>query len=97
MTTKQRIKRLENTKGRGVENIAARHVLEVGGRYFETRKHGEPFKFESVIQAMTWTAGDFAAAGFPELTRAEYDELTRRGLNTCVQFDYKKLLPPNRE
>ncbi len=95
MNSRARIKQLE--KQGGVKSEARRFVVAVGGRYFDmTEDMKKPFTHERGIRLTTWTADEYAAAGFPELTKADYDEIERRGLNDCITFDYSKILTPSR-
>ena len=94
MKTKQRINQLE--KQGGVKSVARRFVVAVGGRYFDmTEDMKKPFTHERGIRLTTWTADEYAAAGFPEFTKADYDDIERRGLNDCITFDLSKNLTPS--
>lgn len=94
MKNKSRLAKLE--KQRGFKPEARRYVVEVGGRYFDlTADMKKPFTYDRVTRSMTWTADNYAAAGFPEMTAADYADLTRRGLNDCLQIDFERLLTPS--
>lgn len=94
MKNKNRLAKLEKQSGRKSES--RRNVVEVGGRYFDlTADMKKPFTYDRVIRSMTWTAQEYAAAGYPEMTAADYADLTRRGLNDCVQIEFERLLTPN--
>jgi hypothetical protein len=88
MTQKNRIAKVERQARHVRKPARLVNVTEHDGRYFDTT-HYHGFDYSRMVAAMTLDG--CINAGFAELTKAQVDELEKRGaLN--ITFDYSRLI-----